>query len=157
VSNLHVTRQRPGFYRATQNNPDLLRAGFNISGCEGADLMQIVERSGMGEPDIAEFTRVGKERALASCRELLKSWHKRGVLRKGLTEEDAAGILWTITKYGTLFAAGAWAQMEYGAMPGMAIGTGRERVAAWSGPMRSNVPRSRGVWWGTLNREAIMA
>jgi AcrR family transcriptional regulator len=83
---------------------------------EGSDLMQIVERSGMGDPDIAEFTRVGKERALASCRQLLKGWRKRGVLRKGLTEERAADILWAISNtelYSLLVRGRNWSLKQY--------------------------------------------
>jgi len=83
---------------------------------EGADLMQIVERSGMGEPDIAEFTRVGKERALDACRQLLRGWQKRGVLRKGLTEEDAASILWAISNtelYSLLVRGRKWSVEQY--------------------------------------------
>ena len=83
---------------------------------EGADLMQIVERSGMGEPDIAEFTREGKKRALDSCRQLLAGWKRRGVLRKGLTEEKAADILWAISNtemYALLVRGRNWRVDEY--------------------------------------------
>ena len=83
---------------------------------EGADLMEIIERSGMGEPDIAEFTREGKKRALDACRQLLAGWKRRGVLRKGLTEEKAADILWAISNtemYALLVRGRNWTVDEY--------------------------------------------
>jgi AcrR family transcriptional regulator len=62
----------------------------------GADLIDIVWKAGLADPDLLSAWREGERRRREVVEARVKSWASRNVLRPGLSEREAADIIWAL-------------------------------------------------------------
>lgn len=62
-----------------------------------ADVMAIVRSAGQAEADLTGLWREGEERRRAGLAPVVRGWKRRGALRPGLSERQAADIFWALT------------------------------------------------------------
>ncbi|GCE49975.1 TetR family transcriptional regulator [Thermosporothrix hazakensis] len=62
----------------------------------GADLIDIVWKAGLADPDLLAAWREGERRRRANVEERVRGWVARELLRPGLSEQEATDIVWTL-------------------------------------------------------------
>lgn len=63
----------------------------------GSDLLSAVRSAGATEPDLAAFAREGDRRRRTNEATLARAWAQHGLLRPGLSADDAADTFWALT------------------------------------------------------------
>lgn len=81
-----------------------------------SDVLSMVHAAGSADSDLAALDAEGERRRLAGQRPTVEDWHRRRLLRQGLTLEQAADILWSLTSprlYRLFVTERGWAPDAY--------------------------------------------
>ena len=71
---------------------------FNVRLFGGAgDVLETIRAAGSADSDLVSLWREGEERRREGQAPLVRGWAEAGVLRPGLSEREAADILWALT------------------------------------------------------------
>src|SRR5262245_22781944 len=93
----------PGLLRALASQPEplvqlALLVEFSVRFYETqAELIVIAQSARSVEPDLAAMWREGEGRRRRGQRPVVESWARHHALREGLTVDEAADILWSMT------------------------------------------------------------
>jgi AcrR family transcriptional regulator len=63
----------------------------------GTDVLAMVHAAAGADPDLAELDRMGESFRRMAQRPLIEDWGRRGLLAGGLSRDNAADILWSMT------------------------------------------------------------
>jgi AcrR family transcriptional regulator len=93
----------PGLQRALASQSDpLIQLALVVEFCvrfyeTQEQLIAIAQSAGSVEPDLAKMWREGEARRRHGQRPVIDGWARRNALRDGLTVDEAADILWSMT------------------------------------------------------------
>lgn len=81
-----------------------------------ADIIGMVQAAGGADPDLAALGEEGENRRRVNQRPTVEDWHRRGLLRPGLTADRAADIFWALSSaqlYQMLVTQRGWTVEDY--------------------------------------------
>lgn len=83
---------------------------------QASDLIDIVRGAGSSEADLVDLWKEGEQRRLHGQAPVVEAWAKAGVLREGLSRQQALDVLWSLTgpdNYRLLVAERRWDPAQY--------------------------------------------
>jgi TetR/AcrR family transcriptional regulator, regulator of cefoperazone and chloramphenicol sensitivity len=83
----------------------------------GADVLDILRLAASAEPDLAAVGREGDARRRRDQGRLVRGWSAQGALRQGLSEREAAEVLWAMTSpevYRLFVVENRWSPRRFG-------------------------------------------